>query len=70
MKQGWSNNLIDIRHPFFNPRWRRVAVTAVTTIWTVFELSNGQILWASLFAVLTAVCVYNFFFNWTDQPED
>lgn len=37
---------LDIRHPFFLPRWRRIAVTGVCVVWCVVELAFGSALWA------------------------
>ncbi|MFC5587145.1 DUF3329 domain-containing protein [Nitratireductor kimnyeongensis] len=47
--------MIDARHPFFRPLWRRVAVVAVCLGWGVFEFVSGAPFWGILY---TAVGVY------------
>jgi hypothetical protein len=53
--------LIDVRHPFFRPVWRRVLITAFLVGWTVFEVGWGSMFWAMLFGALGVFCFYEFF---------
>lgn len=53
--------ILDLRHPFFRPRWRRIAVVAVCLAWTVVEFIGGNPLWGTLFAAIGAYCAYEFF---------
>lgn len=53
--------LFNVQHPFFIPLWRRVAITAITLIWAVVELSNGQPIWACIFGAAGLYLAYQFF---------
>ena len=57
----------DLRHPFFNPLWRRVLTTAITSGWTLVELAGGNPGWAILFGAIAVMCIYQFFFAWEPQ---
>jgi len=61
---------LDLRHPFFNPLWRRVATVAFCVLWGLFEASSGATFWAVLFLGLGAVTGYTFFVDWHDIPEE
>ena len=63
-------SLIDFRHPFFRPLWRRVVVTLVLLGWTGFEISLGNLVWAALFGALGAYAAYVFFFAFDTDSED
>jgi hypothetical protein len=52
--------LLDLEHPSFKPLWVRVAVVAVCVLWGLFELAQGNTLWAVIFLGLGAVCGYRF----------
>jgi hypothetical protein len=54
-------NFFDIRHPFFRPLWRRIAVVAVTLGWALVELSGGNTFWAILFGALGLYAAWEFF---------
>lgn len=63
--------MLQLRHPFFNPLWRRVAVVAVTAGWGLVELFwGGAVFWSVVFLGLAAVCAWVFLYNWQDVPED
>ena len=68
LKKG--HPLIQLRHPWFNPTWRRVLTTAFLVLWGVFELSNGALFWAFIFLATGAVTGWVFFVDWTNVPED
>lgn len=61
-----------VKHPMFNPLWRRVLVVALTGAWTMFELVNGNYVWGLLFGAAVAWVAYEFFLNWEHQepPRD
>lgn len=65
-------DLLNVKHPLFNPLWRRVLVVGVTGCWTVFELVNGNVFWAMLFGAAAVWCAYEFFWTWEHQepPKD
>ncbi len=67
-------SLFNLRHPFFRPLWRRIAVVAVCAGWGFFELSMGNAFWVVLFWGLAGVCAYEFFViydeaNYRDEDE-
>jgi len=65
--------LIDLEHPFFKPVWVRIAVVAVCVLWGLFELSQGNGLWAVVFIGMGAICGYRFsvidYANMADHVE-
>lgn len=61
-------SVLNIRHPFFNPLWRRVAMTASCVLWAGVEAYNGSWAWAALMMGIAAMAVYQFFLAWEDQP--
>lgn len=56
-----SKSPLNIRHPFFRPRYRRVLTTGFTALWAGFELYLGNPGWAVFFAAIAAFCFYEFF---------
>jgi hypothetical protein len=56
-------------HPFYKPKWRRVAIVAVTAVWALFELFVSKNGFWTVLAV--AVCAYSFWvflWTWKDEP--
>lgn len=53
--------LLDLRHPFFRPLWRRVLVAVLLVGWTIFEVFGGSMLWAVLFGALAVYTIREFF---------
>lgn len=66
-----KRDFFNVRHPFFLPVWRRVAVVAATALWTLVELGAGNPGWAMLFGAAAAWCGYQFFvvFDPADYKE-
>ncbi len=60
----------DLRNPFFNPLWRRIATVSVTGAWAVFELVSGNPGWSIMFGAVAAYCAYEFFVIWTPQKQE
>lgn len=52
--------LIDLEDPFFEPLWIRIAVVLVTTVWGIFEIANGAVLWGIIFLGISAICGWRF----------
>ena len=50
----------DLRHPFFRPAWRRIAIVAVAGLWGLFELSTGAVFWGVLFLGIAGLAAYEF----------
>lgn len=57
----------DVQHPFFLPLWRRILTVAACFGWALFELSNGNVFWAILFAAPGAWCAHQFFFAFDEE---
>ena len=65
---------------WFQPLWRRVAVTALCAVWAGFEWWNGDQFWGLLTLGLFAYCIWAFFISFkaekpapkdgTPPPED
>ncbi|WGW05534.1 hypothetical protein [Tropicibacter oceani] len=62
--------LLDPRHPFFRPLWRRVLIVALCFAWALFELVTGAPVWALLFAALGGYCAYLLLITFDPQPPD
>ena len=61
--------IIDPAHPFYRPRWRRVAITAVVAAWLGFEVlvpQNG--FWILITAGLLAYTAWILLVSWKDPP--
>ncbi|SDZ48560.1 hypothetical protein SAMN05444004_11683 [Jannaschia faecimaris] len=64
-----GRGFLDVQTPFFYPMWRRVVAVVVLTIWTLFEVSNGQVFWSILFGASGAYLAWQFFFVWNPDGE-
>ena len=61
--------MFDLSHPFFDPMWRRVALTAALLLWAMFEFYNSSIIWGMLFGALGCWCAWSFFFAYRKAEE-
>lgn len=50
--------ILDQTHPFFQPLWRRLAITFVAFGWAGFEYSMGSTGWALFFGALGLYCAW------------
>ncbi|MFT4618779.1 MAG: hypothetical protein ACI9KS_001399 [Sulfitobacter sp.] len=66
---GRRNPALDLRHPFFLPKWRRVAVIAALAFWTWVEITQGNPFWAMLVGGIGIYAIYVFFFDFV-LPDD
>lgn len=62
--------LLDPRHPFFRPAWRRYLVTGAPFAWAFVEYSNGHVLWAYLFAGIGGYLGWNLILRWPPRDDD
>lgn len=53
---------------FFEPLWRRVAVIVLLLAWSAWEWSNGETLWGTLTAGLTAYFVWTYLIAFPAAP--
>ncbi|MBL8909044.1 MAG: DUF3329 domain-containing protein [Rhizobiales bacterium] len=60
--------LIDQKHPFFQPLWRRIALVGVVAVWLGFEvLYTRDTLWISVATIMLIYGIWSFFLNWPKQ---
>jgi hypothetical protein len=62
------SGLLDLRHPWFRPLWRRIAVVAVCLGWAGFEVWGGSVFWAILFGAAGLYAAWCFFIAWQEPP--
>lgn len=62
-------SMIDTDHPWFNPLWRRIAVTVFCLGMAGWDLWNGNTLWAMLFGALGLYCVWALILRFQPVPE-
>lgn len=61
--------LIDPKHPFFQPAWRRWLLVAVPFAWAFVEMYHGSMIWAYLSAGIGGFLAYNLIFTWPRQND-
>jgi hypothetical protein len=59
-----------LRHPFFRPVWRRIAVTTLIGLWALVEGLIGSAFWATLLGALAALCLYEYFIAFDPKNYD
>ena len=52
--------LFDLSHPFFAPRWRRIAIVVFCLVWAGVELWFGNMGWAAVVGGLGAYAAWQF----------
>jgi hypothetical protein len=58
-------------HPFYKPRWRRLAIVATTALWAIFELLFVKDGFWSVISVATWVyCFWVFIWTWNETPPE
>lgn len=62
--------LLDTDHPFFAPRWRRVAIVALTLAWALFEFVAGSPFWGVLFGAIGLYAAHAFFIASAPKTPD
>lgn len=61
--------LVDQQHPFYQPLWRRIAITITIVLWTGFEIFiAGDPLWLVLSSALLVYSIWVFFVTWPKPP--
>jgi hypothetical protein len=61
--------LIDQKHAFFQPLWRRIVIVGLVAAWLGFEvIYTKDTLWMSVATVMLIYGVWSFFINWPKSP--
>jgi hypothetical protein len=61
--------MIDQKHPFFQPLWRRIVIVGLVAVWLAFEvIYTKDTLWMSVATVMLIYGIWSFFLNWPKQP--
>lgn len=60
--------LIDPRHPFYRPAWRRYLLIAAPLVWAGVEYGAGNTAWAYVFAGIGGYLVWPLILNF--RPDD
>jgi hypothetical protein len=56
-------------HPFYRPKWRRVAIVALTAVWAAFEVFHVKDgFWTILAVAVFAYSLWAFILNWKETP--
>lgn len=61
--------MFDLRHPFFNPLWRRLLTVALALGWGVVELTTGSPGWAIMFGAVGIWAGYVLLLTWVPVDE-
>jgi hypothetical protein len=62
--------LIDPKHPFYRPLWRRIAIVGVCAAWFLFEiLVSRDALFMPITAALVAYAAWVLLVGWK-EPQD
>ncbi len=68
---GRRKTLLELRHPFFLPMWRRVLLVALLAGWVGLEIAMGNVIWALLAGGIGVYAGYVFFFAFDqDNPPE
>lgn len=59
--------LIDPRHPFYRPKWRRILIVLLPWIWAGVEFTQGAVFWGLIFAAIGAYAAWVLILIW---PKD
>ena len=61
--------ILDADHPFFAPRWRRVAVVAFCALWSFIEFATGAPMWGMITGALAAYTAWVLLYS-PEAPRD
>lgn len=62
--------ILDPKHPFFKPLWRRVLTVVLPTAWGAVELANNALGWALIFFAAAAYAAYELLIMYDRRVED
>ncbi|AJQ97382.1 hypothetical protein [Gynuella sunshinyii] len=55
---------------FFQPLWRRIAVTVFCFIWALYEWATGSSFWGIIALGMTGYCLWALFYNFEPMSPD
>jgi hypothetical protein len=55
---------------FYQPLWRRVAITLGVAVWLGFEIYGGNGLWIAIAGAMLCYAVWTFFVSWPTTPDN
>lgn len=59
----------DAEHPFFRPRWRRIAIVCFCAAWSVLEFATGSAMWGTVAAGMTLYGAWLFLIRYKPPAE-
>lgn len=62
--------MFELRHPFFNPAWRRVLTVALALGWAVVEGMTGSPGWAMMFGAVGVWAGYVLLLTWKPVEDE
>ena len=62
--------MFDLRHPFFNPAWRRVLTVVLALGWALVELLTGRPGWAMMLGAVGLWAGYVLLLTWTPVDDE
>lgn len=62
--------MFDLRHPFFNPFWRRLLTVVFTLGWAMLELVLGNPGWAVVFGGAGVWAGYVLLLTWAPVEDE
>ncbi len=62
--------LIDPNHPFYQAAWRRYLLVVAPFAWAGIEWSNGQTVWAYLFAAIGGYLAWHLIIAFRPSGEE
>lgn len=62
--------ILDPKHPFFKPLWRRVLTVVLPAGWGVVELANNALGWALIFFAAAGYAAYELLIMYDRRVAD
>lgn len=62
--------ILDPKHPFFKPLWRRILTVVLPAAWGVVELANNAPGWALIFFAAAAYAAYELLIMYDRRVEN
>ena len=69
-RQGGERRPYEQTSSFYQPLWRRVAITLGVALWLGFEIYGGSGLWIAIAGAMFCYAVWTFFLSWPKTPDN